>query len=277
MIHVVLRTCDRHSLQSTRIVNKRECIIRCLNSVINELKDIEDKRLCIIDDNSSEELKSIITSMVKDLSYVTINFLPVRDQTDLSSKKKTRYSLQVAFDYINTIPDEDLVYILEDDYLHFPGSVMEMINTWNYFNSILNVNVGIFPQDFNQLYLHPSFPHNETYFQPCSVIPSERRYYRTTWFTQESFLIQSKLFKKYKLNFDKLLTIGDEPHLWEGNTISSIWCSPDVKMFMPMGSLVIHLSSKTDIPFFISKEQVLRLWDDNKTFWSSEQDSQVQL
>ena len=129
MIHVVLRTCDRHSLQSTRIVNKRECIIRCLNSVINELKDIEDKRFYIIDDNSSEELKSIITSMVKDLSYVTISFLPVRDQTDLSSKKKTRYSLQVAFDYINTIPDEDLVYILEDDYLHFPGSVMEMINT----------------------------------------------------------------------------------------------------------------------------------------------------
>ena len=277
MIHVVLRTCDRHSLQSTRIVNKRECIIRCLNSVINELKDIEDKCLYIIDDNSSEELKSIITSMVKDLSYVTINFLPARDQTDLSSKKKTRYSLQVAFDYINTIPDEDLIYILEDDYLHFPGSVMEMINTWNYFNSILNVNVGIFPQDFNQLYLHPSFPHNETYFQPCSVIPSGRRYYRTTWFTQESFLIQSKLFKKYKLDFDKLLTIGDEPHLWEGNTISSIWCSPDVMMFMPMGSLVIHLSSNTDIPFFISKEQVLRLWDDNKTFWSSEQDSQVQL
>lgn len=277
MIHVVLRTCDRHSLQSTRIVNKRECIIRCLNSVLNELKDIEDKCLYIIDDNSSEELKNIITSMVKDLSYVTINFLPVRDQTNLSSKKKTRYSLQVAFDYINTIPEDDLIYILEDDYLHFPGSVREMINTWNYFDSILDVYVGIFPQDFNQLYLHPSFPHNDTYFQPCSVIPSGRRYYRTTWFTQESFLIQSKLFKKYKFNFDKLLTIGDEPHLWEGNTISSIWCSPDVRMFMPMGSLVIHMSNITDIPFFISKEQVIKLWNENQTSWSSEQDSQVQL
>ena len=37
MIHIVLRTCDRHSLQSTRIVNKKECIIRCLNSILKEL------------------------------------------------------------------------------------------------------------------------------------------------------------------------------------------------------------------------------------------------
>jgi glycosyltransferase involved in cell wall biosynthesis len=54
MIHVVLRTCDRHSLQSTRIVNKKECIIRCLNSILKELDIIEKKHLHIIDDNSSE-------------------------------------------------------------------------------------------------------------------------------------------------------------------------------------------------------------------------------
>ena len=53
MIHVVLRTCDRHSLQSTRIVNKKECIIRCLNSILKELEVIDNKHLHIIDDNSS--------------------------------------------------------------------------------------------------------------------------------------------------------------------------------------------------------------------------------
>jgi hypothetical protein len=57
MIHVVLRTCDRHSLQSTRIVNKKECIIRCLNSILKELDTIEDKHLHIIDDNSLKQGK----------------------------------------------------------------------------------------------------------------------------------------------------------------------------------------------------------------------------
>ena len=46
---------------------------------------------------------------------------------------------------------------------------------------------------------------------------------------------------------------------------------------MPIGSLVVHMSDKTDIPFFISKEQVIKLWNENQTSWSSEQDSQVQL
>jgi hypothetical protein len=91
-------------------------------------------------------------------------------------------------------------------------------------------------------------------------------------------MLQSGVFKKYKTIFDKLLDIGgDDPACWEGSTISSVWNKPDVKMFMPMGSLVVHMSSKTDIPFFISEEQVIKLWKENKTSWSSEQDSQVLL
>ena len=78
--------------------------------------------------------------------------------------------------------------------------------------------------------------------------------------------------------FDSLLDIGgDDPACWEGSTISSVWNKPDVKMFMPMGSLVVHMSANTDIPFFISKDQVIKLWQENKTSWSSEQDSQVLL
>ena len=278
MIHVVLRTCDRHSLQSTRIVNKQECIVRCLNSILKELDTIEDKHLHIIDDNSSEKFKFILYSMVGSLPFVTVNYLPSRDQSGLSDKMKSRYSVKIAYEYIYELPDEDLVYIVEDDYLHFPGSITEMIETWSFFTSTLETNIGIFPQDFNQLYHHPSFPHNKTYFQEAFIVPARTRYYRTTWFTHESFLLQSKVFKKYRNIFNKLLDIGgDDPTCWEGSTISSVWNKPDVKMFMPMGSLVVHMSANTDIPFFISKDQVIKLWQENKTSWSSEQDSQVLL
>ncbi len=278
MIQVVLRTCDRHSLQSTRIVNKKECIIRCLNSILKELEILDNKHLHIIDDNSSEDFKKILESMVGSLPYVSINLLPARDQSQLSSKKKSRYSVQVAYEYIYKLPNNDLVYIVEDDYLHFPGSIAEMIETWSYFSSTLETNIGIFPQDFNQLYYHPSFPHNPTYFQAAFIVPARTRYYRTTWFTHESFMLQSGVFKKYRNIFDKLLDIGgDDPACWEGSTISSVWNKPDVRMFMPMGSLVIHMSAKKDIPFFISKDQVIKLWEENKTFWSLEQDSQVLL
>ncbi len=88
---------------------------------------------------------------------------------------------------------------------------------------------------------------------------------------------QSKIFKKYKEHFDKLLIIGEEEHHWEGNTISTVWNKPDFKMFMPMGSLVVHMSNKMDIPFYVTKDEVVKLWQENKTYWSLEQDSQVRL
>jgi hypothetical protein len=93
------------------------------------------------------------------------------------------------------------------------------------------------------------------------------------------FITKNKsIIKKYRKEFDTLLNIGgDNPSCWEGNTISSVWNKPDVRMFMPMGSLVVHMSAKTDMPFFISKDQVIKAWEENKTSWSSEQDSQVLL
>jgi glycosyltransferase involved in cell wall biosynthesis len=277
MIHVVLRTCNQHSLQSTRIVNKTECILRCLNSIITNLEAVKDKTLHIIDDNSTEDFKFDLQEFVKSYPYITVDFLPPRDQTGLSAKKKSRFSVARAYDYIYTLPSDDLVYIVEDDYLHFPGAIAEMIDTWQYLSFCTQLNIGIFPQDFNQLHYHPDHAFNETYCRPSMIVPARKRYYKTTWFTQESFMIQSKIFKQYREEFDKLLTIGDNEHNWEGNTISNVWVKPDFKMFMPLGSLVVHMSNQQDMPFFITKQAVQELWESNKTPWSTDANSQLEL
>jgi glycosyltransferase involved in cell wall biosynthesis len=258
-------------------VNKSECILRCLNSIITNLKNIPKKTLHIVDDNSSIDFQEILKEIIQPYDYITIDFLPARNQGGMSAKKKSRHSVQVAYDYIYKLPDDDLVYIVEDDYLHFPNAIEEMIQSWKYLSNITGLEVGIFPQDFNQLYYHPNNPHNDTYFRPCLVVPTEYRYYRSTWYTQESFMIQSKIFKKYKEHFDSLLIIGEEEHHWEGNTISNVWNKPEFKMFMPIGSLVIHMSNKNDIPYYVTREDVVKIWEENKTYWSLEQDSQVRL
>jgi hypothetical protein len=241
------------------------------------LESIEEKTLYIVDDNSTEEFRERLLNLIQPYSFVNTIFLPERNQEGLSPKKKSRFSVGVAYEYIYNLPDDDLVYIVEDDYLHFPGALQEMILCWKYLSNITGLEVGIFPQDFNQLYYHPQNPHNDTYFRPCLVVPTPHKYYRSTWYTQESFMIQSKIFKKYKEHFDSLMIIGDEEHHWEGNTITNVWTKPEFKMFMPMGSLVVHMSNKMDIPFYITKNDVINLWEQNKTSWSLEQDSQVRL
>lgn len=276
-INVVLRTCDRFSLQSDRMVDKKECVLRCTNSLLTNLQHIKNKHLHIIDDASSRDLVDKLLAMTSSYDFVTLDLLPQRDQTGMSDKKKSRYSVEMAYKYIYALPDHELVYTVEDDYLHRPGSIREMIDTWRYLDSVLNFDIGIFPQDFNQLYFEPSFSFNNTYVEKCMVVPTPKRYYRTTWFTHESFMIESNIFKQFRQQFDKLLTIGDNDGNWEGNTISNVWTSPGFAMFMPLGSLVIHLSKITDIPFFTSAQELLELWENNKTSWSSEQESQVRL
>lgn len=217
-------------------------------------------------------------SLTQPYDFVTINFIhDDYNPSDVSNKKRSRYSVKVAYDYIYNIPDDELVYVVEDDYLHFDDTIVEMMDVWNYLTHETKLDVGIFPQDFNQLYYHPSHLYNNTYFEPCLIVPCKNRYYRTTWFTHESFMIQSRIFKKFKKHFDSLMLIGSNPAFWEGNTISNVWRDPSFKMFMPLGSLIVHMSHKNDIPFFISKKDVLELWEKNKTFLSLEQDSQVLL
>jgi hypothetical protein len=138
-----------------------------------------------------------------------------------------------------------------------------MIESWYYFTQISGgKNVGIFPQDFPELYYHPKNQHNETYVRPCLVMPGPDRYYRTTWYTHESFFITLRAIYKYKEHFDNLLAIGSVDGAWEGNTISNVWSQDDVLMLMPIGTLAIHVSEIKDIPFF--NNDLETLWEQNK-------------
>lgn len=259
-INVVLRTCDRVSMIGDRIVSKNECVIRCLNSLVKSLKNYGLYTLHIIDDNSSQETKEKIVSLAGDKN---VNFLPPRDEEKLNNKQKSRFSVKVAYDYIKTLPENDLVYVVEDDYLHYDDTIEKMIEAWKYFSKFdVNTNVGIFPQNFKQLYLYPENELNVAYVRPCIVAIGPDRFYRTTWFTHESFMIQKKLITQYSKDFDELVDMYFIDGKWEGNTISNVWSKPNVKMMMPMKPLVFHVSTEDDL--FFHKQDFEKLWEENK-------------
>ena len=149
-----------------------------------------DYSLHIIDDDSTKETRDIITNIASNASF---DFLSKRDDSHLNGKQKSRYSVKVAYDYIYNLPTNELVYIVEDDYLHYTDSIFKMIEAYQYFTNYVPKNIGIFPQDFNQLYPHSQNKFNETYVKPCFVLPGPDRYYRTTWFTHESFMVRCDL------------------------------------------------------------------------------------
>lgn len=260
-LNVVLRTCDRASLATDRIVPKDQCIYRCLNSLVGSLNQLPTEwHLHIVDDASSATTQQLIQQIAPTATY---NFLPERDQAGMNGKQKSRHSVGVAYDYIYALPTDELVYIVEDDYLHYPDSVERMLEAWQFFSRIMpNASVGIFPQDFPELYPHERNPFNDTYVRPCMVIPGPDRYYRTTWFTHESFMVPTALLHQYRDYFDKLMEIGTVDGAWEGSSLSSVWQSPDVAMLMPMRTLALHVSKQNDLPFFNTDFEML--WDKNQ-------------
>lgn len=274
---VVLRTCDKQqvhhgSLQDgQRIVHKTECVIRCLNSVLNNLKKLDNIHLHIIDDNSGEYLRNILKELTKGLSFVSFNFL---SPSDIS-----RQSVKSVYEYISNIPDEDLVYVLEDDYLHEDDAFDNLLTAWNYLNTLTapHIDVGIFPQCFVQLFPYPENPLADFYDRGCSVVPTPVGFYRTTWYTNETYILQSKIFKKYKHIFDLLQTTDTDDSLWEGNTISQIWSRDDFKMFMPLSPSVVHMSLAKDKPFYWSNQRLIDLWNYNQTSYSLPENSWIKL
>lgn len=258
-LNVVLRTCDRVSLSANRMYPKTDVIVRCLKSLVTSLRNSGyPYSIHIIDDFSSSETKKHIQDIATE---ATFNFLPERDQTGLTGTQKSRYSVQVAYEYIRSLPDNELVYIVEDDYLHYPLAISKMLEAKEWFHAISDpsIHIGIFPQDFNQLYYHPNHKCNYAYVGACLVAPGPDRYWRTTWYTHESFMVDVSLIHKHFDKFSSLLRIGFEDGAWEGNTISQVWKLDDVKMLMPLGTLVVHLGSPEDVSFYVN--DLPQLWD----------------
>lgn len=279
-IHIITRTCDRSSIQSNRIVNKTECTLRCVHSVLRNMQNLRNVHYHIIDDMSSDYLRrSMVDLCVSYKQNISFNFLGPRETGGQNPHQASRHSVKVAYDYIYTLPDDDFVYIVDDDHLHQDNAISTMISAWEYLNQVTpeEIDVGIFPQCFVQLFPYLGNNYAHTYVRPCHVIPTPVGFYRTTWYTHETFMIKSKVFKKYKDIFDTLVTTGSDPAIWEGNTISNVWERDDFVMFMPLYPSVMHMSVSQDKPFYWSKQDVINLWETNKTPWSLSENSYIHL
>ncbi len=311
MLHIVTRTCDKTSIQSKRIVNKTECALRCVNSVLKNMETLEDVDYHIIDDRSSEYFRDSLTKICEESKQkVTFDFLGDRDTEGQDPHAQSRFSVKVAYDYIYTLPEEDFVYIVDDDHLHYPDAIPRMLETWKYLDHMINVinprdqyrkklwadgvsdeetdlkvlqfnerterDVGIFPQCFTQMFPYASNPTLDFYVRRCIVLPTPMGYYRTTWYTHETFMLKAKVFQKHKEVFDRLQVTGSEAAGWEGDTISELW-GKEVEMFMPLDPYVMHMSVSRDLPFTWRPEYAFQLWEDNKTSYSLPENSDLNL
>ncbi len=245
VLDIILRTCDRvHSVHAGKrfvTVSKREITTRCISSLVASMnRCTEPLALHIIDDHSSPELLSKMREITEALKH------PV----EIEALESTGNGASLAAAYRKADRCKNLIYFVEDDYLHYPEAIFGMLSSYFAFRAKLGeLEVGVAPCDD---------PNNYVRMDQCRIVPGVKRPWRTNVHTTGTLLVHATTFRKFRSNFDALTRYGIDPTVTEETTINRIWTQGGVILFTPIPSLAFHMQ---DTP--PQYEDWQALWDAN--------------
>ena len=239
---------------------KIEYSIRSLNSLLKSIKFCENKypnlkiKTILLDDNSSEKNLNKIKNVIKDqnIEIVALNHSKFRSVIKKQKNEETfsnLASLKQSFE-IGKNQSEDLIFFLEDDYLHFESMIEEMIASYERIASQVGNDIFMCPSDYPYLYMN-----NDV----ANILIGNKRHWRTIKQTLCTFLTSKKFLDKYWENFEK--TCEDRHNPFE-KYINEIYQKEIC--ISPLKSLSLHLTninSSYGLAPFIDYE---KLWDENK-------------
>ena len=241
---------------------KVEYTLRSLNSIVKSIKSCEknyenlDYKIYIIDDSSKNENLSKIEKLLKE-SKMKCEIIPLstdKYKNIIKGQKSTETfsnlaSLLQSFELAKK-DTSDLVFFLEDDYIHFDSMVSETINSYQRIASQLNRDIFLCPADYPYLYMENN---------SSNVFIGSERHWRTVNKTLCTFITTNKILNKYWDNFYKTCLDRNDPFEKYLNEIyKSEFC------LSPIKSLSLHMTninSSYGLSPFIDYE---KLWESNK-------------
>jgi len=241
---------------------KIEYVIRSLNSLFKSINYLKKNRnnieinIKIIDDGSKvENLKKIQNIINKfNLSIDIINHDNqihkniIKKQTSEQTFSNLS-SLLKCFE-ISKKEGKDLVFFVEDDYLHFEPMLEEMVVSYERISSQANKELFMCPADYPYLYMNNI---------KTNVLIGNKRHWRTIDKTLCTFMTSIGLINKYWDNFKNTCIDRNDPFEKHLNTIYK-----DEICISPLKSLSVHMtninSSYGLSPFIDYKA----LWDEHE-------------
>ena len=160
---------------------KIEYVKRSLNSLIKSIQFLKKKlprldlKLIILDDNSNNENLNIIRKISqKEINVEILSVDNKKYKDKIKEKKNTETfsnlaSLLSSFE-IGKSKGRDLIFFVEDDYLHFETMLEEVVNSYERISSQLNKDIFMCPSDYPYLYMN-----NEK----TNILIGNKRHWRT--------------------------------------------------------------------------------------------------
>ena len=250
--------------------NKSEYTFRSLNSIIASLNQAKitfpkiEFDIVVIDYNSKkEDLEQIEKQLGKsnfknsmislDISEFINNIKKINaknvnvTENQMSNMSNIHKSLLVGRNQCN-----DLIYFVEDDYLHQQDSISEMIFTYERISSQINQELILCPADYPFLY---------TKIDPTNIFLGANKHWRKIDETLCTFLTSKILLVKYWEKFISMCQFEHYPFEQPLHDIYKIeYC------LSPIPSLALHCTNVNSIYGLSPNIDWKKIWDENGVY-----------
>ena len=250
--------------------NKSEYTFRSLNSIIKSLNQAKaalpkiEFDIIVIDHNSEKNdieqmkkqldksnLKNSIISLNVNEFVNNIKSINARNgkvtENQISNMSNIHKSLLVAKDQCN-----DLVYFVEDDYLHQLDSIYEMIITYERISSQMNRELFICPTDYPYLY---------TKADTTNIFLGSSKHWRKVEETLCTFLTSKIILQKYWKKFISMCQFEHYPFEQPLHDIyKSEYC------LSPIPSLALHCTNINSVFGLSPNMNWKKIWEENNNY-----------
>ena len=220
---------------------KIEYSLRSLNSLIKSINFSKNKypniefKIMIVEDKSEEKnlnkLKSVINNSLLDISITHLNHQKYKEKIKQQKNEQTFSNLASLLQSyeLGKKFGKDLVFFVEDDYLHFEPMMEEMIASYERIASQIKKDIFMCPADYPYLY---------TNNEKTNILIGNKRHWRTINKTLCTFMTTKSLLDKYWENFYNTCLDRNDPFEKYLNEIyKQEFC------ISPLKSLSLHLTN----------------------------------
>ena len=271
-LDIILKTCTSVNLvtqNKKRIFeeNKSEYTFRTINSLLKSLKKSKqitndiNFQITIIDTGSSEEdketMKEILEKSQFKFSFIDLDLrdylqritIIKKNNTQIESNmKSTMASIIKSFEISKNL--DDLVYFVEDDYIHSLDCISEMLSAYEKFSTILEDEIFVIPVDYPYLYQK-----NLT----SDILIGQKYHWRSIKESLLTFMTSKKMINKY---YDDIIKMGEVEHTPYETILHNIYDKE--RCFSPIPSLALHCTNVNSIFGLSPTINFKKLWEDNK-------------
>ena len=271
-LDVMIRTCSSVNMltQSKKRIfekDKIEYTLRSINSIlrsINYSKNYHhniDIKITVIDHNSNNDdlkkINNLLNSSAIQFKILNLDISEFEEKIKKTNEKNEKITPNQISNMSNIYKSlqlskfsKDLVYFVEDDYIHELDSFTEMLFTYERISSLTGSELVICPTDYPYLYVQA---------ENTNIYLGEKYHWRKIDATLCTFLTSTQIVEKH---WDKFLNMCTFEHYPFESPLHEIY--KQELCISPIPSIAIHCTNINSIYGLSPNKDWKKMWDENK-------------